>query len=143
MTLLDGLDPPSPTTDDVLGMLCDVVSRHGTLTVALAEPARIGDRCGVVDRVNAIVLLNAGHKHGKRRATLLHELLHLACPDCDDDEVEDRTAATLVPLRDAAAVARGVEDPEKVARRLDVDPQLVRQRVSGLAVVHGGGDQVG
>lgn len=140
MTLPDGLDPPPSTTDDVLGMLCDVVSRHGTLTVALTD--QIGDRCGAVDRVNAVVLLNSGHQHGKRRATLFHELLHLTCPDCDDDEVEDRTAAALVPLRDAAAVVRGAEDPAQVASRLDVDAQLVRQRVSGLAVIHGD-DQAG
>lgn len=126
-----------PHTGDVLGTICDILADIGQVTVALADPDRIGHRCGVADRERGVVLLNAAHGFGKRRATLLHELLHLACPDCDDDEVEQATAAALVPTREATAVVLGTADVEQVAARVDVDPQLVRARIAALVAAQG------
>lgn len=99
------------------------------ITLVLAPD--LGRRCGVTDLHDSVVFLDARNDDGAMHATLVHELLHLVCPECPDDDIEAQTAERLVPLADALA-ARDTGDIAGAAARLQVDEQLVRARLRAI-----------
>lgn len=123
--------PPPPAHDPVLPLFLDVLRDRGHVTFVLADlPA---DRCGMVELDKAVVVLDGRNTEAQHRATIAHELHHLACPDCPEHEVEEMTAEILVPIADAlAAAATAGADLTQVAARLGVDPQLVRARIRSI-----------
>lgn len=109
-------------------LFLDVLRAHGTVTFLLAD---LAGRHGLVELDKAIIALDRGNTAPEMRATIAHELHHLECPDCSDDDVEAMTAELLVPLPAALAAAGGA-DPDTIAANLFVDPKLVRARLRSL-----------
>lgn len=123
--------------NSLLPTLLAALRARQQITLVLAPD--LGRRCGVTDLHDSVVFLDARNDDGAMHATLVHELLHLVCPDCPDDEVEAQTAEALVPL-DEALTARATGDIAGVAARLRVDEQLIRAR---LRTIPASEDQVG
>lgn len=123
------MTPTPPSPDPVLPIFIEALRSRRAITFALAD---LGNRAGLVDLQTGTVFLSADCSLGEFRATIAHELHHLNCPECPEDEVEQMTAELLVPLHDALiAQARG--DLAEVAERLGVDVKLVRARMRGIA----------
>lgn len=122
--------PDTAVSDPLAALVLNVLDRHGEMTVALSN--QLAGNCGVVDRDNAVILLNQATSPGKRRATLVHELLHLCFPDLDDDCIEAATADVLISVADASDALCGAATITEIADRAGVDPQLVRTRIAGL-----------
>lgn len=112
--------------DPMLPLFLDVLREQRYVTFVLADD--LGDHCGLLDREHHVVFLDARNSVGVQRATIGHELHHMACPDSPEDQIEAMTAALLVPLTDALTVRAGA-DLAEVADRLGVDPALVRARL--------------
>lgn len=115
--------------DPVLPVFVEALRSRGTITFALAD---LGKHAGLVDIDGGVVFLDRGNSLGEMRATIAHELHHLNCPDCPEDEVEQMTAELLVPLHDALVAQAPGGDLQRIAARLGVDAKLVRARVRGL-----------
>lgn len=109
--------------DPMLPVLLDVLEERRTITLVLADD--LDGRCGLTDKIDATIFLDRGNTLGEHRATLVHELLHLARPDLSDEKIEALAAEILVPLASAMASV----DVQAVADTLGVDPQLVRARL--------------
>lgn len=118
----------TPDTDPVLPVFLQVLRERGTLTFILAD---LGTRAGIVALDKNVIVLNETNTDGAHRATICHELLHLHCGECPEHEIERMTAELLVPLPDALAAAN-TGDITRLADRLGVDPQLVRNRIRAL-----------
>ena len=109
--------------DPMLPVLLDVLEERRTITLVLADDLK--GRCGLTDKKDGTIFLDRGNTLGEHRATLVHELLHLARPDLSDQKIEALTAEMLVPLTSAM----GSADLQAVADTLGVDAQLVRARL--------------
>lgn len=109
--------------DPMLPVLLDVLEERRTITLVLADD--LNGRYGLTDKTDATIFLDRGNTLGEHRATLVHELLHLARPDLSDQKIEALTAEMLVPLSSAMASA----DADTIAEALGVDAQLVRARL--------------
>jgi hypothetical protein len=109
--------------DPMLPVLLDVLEGRRTITLVLADD--LDGRYGLTDKVDGTIFLDRGNTLGEHRATLVHELLHLARPDLSDEKIEALAAEMLVPLASAMASV----DVQAVADTLGVDPQLVRARL--------------
>lgn len=120
------LPSPEPSPDPILPVFLDALETHRRITFVLADD--LGDHCGLTNLHEGVVFLHGANTLGEMRATITHELHHLACPDSDEHEVEEMTALLLVPLPEAlAAQARG--DLSGCADRLMVDTALIRARL--------------
>lgn len=115
----------------VMPLLVDALNAapHRTLSIVLVDD--LGPYCAVTDPDSAVIYLDARCTPGEMRATIAHELVHIACPDCGEEEVESRAARQLVPLADAVAARPG--DLAAVAERLGVDAALVRARARDMS----------
>lgn len=126
--------PGTPTTsaapDVMWPLFLDVLRKRGHVTFMLAD---LADQCGRVYFDHSVVVLDRANDPAAMRSTTAHELQHLDCPDCDEDEIEDRTARLLVPLPAALAAAQIHGGARAVADRLGVDPQLVHARIRSIA----------
>lgn len=121
---------PHPDPDPLLPLFLEVLRARGHVSFVLTD---LGDRCGMVELDKSIIVLDAANTTAAMRATICHELLHLHCDDCPEEEIEDMTAGILVPLADAlAAAADAGADLTRVAARLGVDEQLVRARLRSI-----------
>lgn len=130
--------PTGPAADPLFPLFLEVLRRKGHVTFLLAE---LGDRCGIVNKDRSVVVLDTGNDEAAMRATVAHEMHHLTCPECPDEEIEQMTAELLVPLPDAmAAQMQGVRS---VAERLGVDPQLVAARIRTIIADRDAADGVG
>lgn len=131
----DGVDP-------LLPLFLDVLRARGHVTFMLSES--IGDHCGLAELDQSVIVLNERNDTATQRATICHELLHLDCGECPEDQVEQMAAEILVPLHDAlAARAHTGANLATVAARLGVDPQLVRARIRSLPSGSEAADGVG
>lgn len=115
--------------NSLLPTLLAALRAQGQITLVLAPD--LGRRCGITNLHDSVVFLDARNDDGAMHATLVHELIHLVCPECPDDEVEAQTAELLVPLADALA-AQATGDIAGAAARLRVDKQLIRARLRGM-----------
>lgn len=115
--------------EPLFGLLLAALREHRIITFVIADLG--GDRCGLVDRQDNVIFLEGSNTDGAMRATVAHELHHLVCPECPEDEIEAMTAEMLVPLSDALAAQTGA-DVDQIAARLVVDPALVRARMGDL-----------
>lgn len=113
----------------LLTTLLDALRARQQITLVLVPD--LGRFCGRTDMHDGVVFLDGRNSDGQQHATLTHELIHLSCPDCPEDDVERQAAERLVPLPDALA-ARATGTEEELAARLRVDAQLVRARVRGV-----------
>lgn len=109
--------------DPMLPVLLDVLEERRTITLVLADD--LNGRCGITDKIDATIFLDRGNTLGEHRATLVHELLHLARPNLSDQKIEALAAEMLVPLTSAMESA----DVHAIAEALGVDAQLVRARL--------------
>ena len=141
------MTPPPPGSlpgpDPVFPLFLDVLRKHGRVSFVLADD--LDGRCGMVNFDQAVIVLDAGNDCGAMRSTIAHELGHLDCPECPDDEIEQMTAERLVPLTDALAAAHAADSADMirhVANRLGVDTQLVRARIRDIPT-QGTADGVG
>lgn len=130
---------PGGVALSLMPVFLDALRAHRQITFALADD--LGPHCGLTNLDDAVVFLSAANTDGEMLATIGHELHHLACQDCPDDEIEYMTAEVLVPLPDALAAITG--DVARVAARLGVDTALVRARIRTLPEQRDGGDQRG
>lgn len=110
--------------DPIFSLFHAALRRHGQVTFVLAD---LDGHHGLADRGSGTVFLDAANTDGEMRATAVHEVVHLAHPEFDEEDVERLTALALVPLADARA-ASDRADFEEVAERLQVDVKLVRAR---------------
>jgi Zn-dependent peptidase ImmA (M78 family) len=125
----------------VLPLFLDVLRDRGHVSFVLAD---LDNRCGMVELDKSVIVLDASNTVAEMRSTICHELLHLHCDECPEDEVEEMTAGILVPLQDAlAAAAEAGADIAQVAARLGVDEQLVRARLRSIPHQQGYADGVG
>lgn len=115
--------------DPLLPLFLDVLRTRGHITFVLAED--LGERCGLAELDRSVVVLNGRNDTATQRATICHELLHLDCGECPEDEVEQLAAEILVPLPAALSAIAGA-DIDQVAAVLGVDRQLVRARMRSL-----------
>lgn len=115
--------------DPLYTTLIQALRSRGQITLVLAPD--LGPSCGITDLHDSVVFLDARNSDGAMLATLVHELIHLICPSCPDEDVEAQTAELLVPLPDALA-ARASGDLAALACRLGVDEQLIRARLRTL-----------
>lgn len=118
--------------ESLFGLLLAALREHRIITFVVADLG--GDRCGLVDRQDNVIFLEETNTDGAMRATVAHELHHLVCPQCPEDEIEAMTAEMLVPLSDALAAQAGA-DVDQIAARLVVDPALIRARMGDLGDV--------
>lgn len=119
----------SPPDHPLLTTLLDALRARQQITLVLVPD--LGPHCGLTDLHDGVVFLDGRDDDARQHATLTHELIHLTCPECPEDDVERQAAERLVPLSDAlAAQTSGRYD--EVARRLHVDAQLVRARVRAV-----------
>lgn len=112
--------------DPILPALLEVLGERRTLTLVLTD---LQGCSGLTDRHQAVIFLDHSNSFGEQRATLLHELLHLARPDMTDPQIEALTAEMLVPLQDVIH-AQTPDEESAAAERLGVDAQLVRARLA-------------
>jgi hypothetical protein len=110
----------------VMPLLVDALNAAPERTISLVLVDDLGPHCAITNLNRAVIYLDARCTPGELRATIAHELVHIACPDCDEEEVESRAARQLVPLADAVTAQPG--DLRAVAERLGVDAALVRAR---------------
>lgn len=111
--------------DPILAALLQALATHRRITFVLAD---LDDHCGKANLDSAVVYLADANTIGEMRATVLHELMHLICPECPEDEVEAQAAEMLVPLA-AALAAQACGDFAGAAEMLVVDSALVRARL--------------
>lgn len=120
---------PAEGCDPLLPLFLDVLRTRGHVTFVLAED--LGERCGLAELDRSVVVLNGRNDIATHRATICHELLHLDCDECPEDEVEQMAAEILVPLPAALSAIAGA-DIDQVAAVLGVDRQLVRARMRSV-----------
>ena len=123
----------------VLSALLDALRTYRTLTFVLADD--LGERCGITNLDAGTVFLHADNDDGEMAATIQHELLHLTCPECPEEEIEYLAAERLVPLGDALSAAASGEWAATAAA-LGVDVQLLKARLRDPRVIDSG-DGVG
>lgn len=140
---------PPPHTDNCIypaqpdggiGVFHAALRRHHFIRIYLAPdipPGPTGrERAAVTDTHTARIYLSEALSPAEMRAAVVHELAHLAHPECDEETVEYIAACSLVPLADADAVNAGACAHE-VAARLHVDAELVEARAEGLRLLAG------
>lgn len=127
---------PSPD-HALLTTLLDALRARQQITLVLVPD--LGPYCGRTNLHDGVVFLDGRNSDAAQHATLTHELIHLACPECPEDDVERQAAELLVPLPDALA-AQADGDLRAVAARLRVDEQLVRARLRAPDAQEGRGD---
>lgn len=120
--------PPSRCTysDALFDILNDALKKHRRITFALT--GELINTCGITNLEHAVVFLSDANSQATMRATVAHELIHLLCQDCPDEEVEAMAAEALVPLP-AALEALASGSMSEVAARVGVDEQMMRARV--------------
>lgn len=132
--------PHHDGSDPLLPLFLDVLRARRMVTFVLAED--LGERCGIVELDESVIVLNGRNDTATQRATICHELLHLDCDDCPEHEIEQMTAEILVPLPAALQASRGA-GIDQVAAALGVDRQLVRARLRSLPTGSEAADGVG
>lgn len=128
------------STDPLFPLFLEVLRRKGHVTFLIAD---LGDDCGLVNKDRSAIVLDSGNDQAAMRATVAHELQHLACPDLPDEEIERMAAEMLVPLPDALSAAQVRGGVRAVAERLGVDPQLVAARIRSIVAEPDGARGVG
>jgi hypothetical protein len=96
-------------------------------------------RLGETDHDRRVITLSTGLSCAQQRCTLAHELEHAADPAASERVVRLRTARRLVPYAALVAAAAWCGDEWALARELDVDVEVLRDRLGSLTPAEAAG----
>lgn len=89
-------------------------------------------RLGETDHARRTITLSTGQSRTQARCTLAHELEHVVDPAAGEQAVRIRTARRLVSVQALVSAARWCGDDWALARELDVDVEVLRDRLTTL-----------